>query len=140
MNHDKRGRRGVCAAAALGVVLAAGCEVTNPGPVADEAVTIEAAQQGFVNGAKERLVRALGQGAYSTAFIARELFPGGTTGSYGQGVPIQAGSIPWDDSGNNSLYPNLQQARWIAEEALRRLSTSRPGTRTGCWASSTARP
>jgi starch-binding outer membrane protein, SusD/RagB family len=125
MNHDKGGRRGVkLAAAVLGVVLAAGCEVTNPGPVPDEALVLEAAQQGFVNGAKERLTRALGQGAYSTAFIARELFPGGTTGSYGQGVNIQAGSMQWNESGNNSLYPNLQQARWIAEEAVRRLTAA----------------
>jgi hypothetical protein len=126
MKRHNGGRRVAYAAAVLGMVLAAGCEVTNPGPVADEAVTLEASQQGFVNGAKERLVRALGQGAYSTSFIARELFPGGTTGSYGQGVSIQAGSIPWDDSGNNDLYDNLQQARWIAEEAVRRLATSNP--------------
>jgi len=100
----------------------AGCEVTNPGPVQDEFLTLEAAQQGFVNGAKERLTEALGQGAYSTAFIARELFPGGTTGSYGQSIPIQAGSIPYDESGNNNLYERLQQARWISEEAARRLT------------------
>ncbi|MSR36828.1 MAG: hypothetical protein EXR95_09360, partial [Gemmatimonadetes bacterium] len=114
MNHDKGCRRSVkFAAAVIGVVLAAGCEVTNPGPVPDGALILEAAQQGLVNGAKERLTRALGQGAYSTAFISRELFPGGTTGSYGQGVNIQAGSMQWNESGNNNLYPNLQQARWI---------------------------
>jgi hypothetical protein len=126
MNHDKRGRRGVFAAAVLGMVLATGCEVTNPGPVSDDSVTLEASQQGFVNGAKERLTRALGQGAYSTAFISRELFPGGTTGSYGQNVTIQAGSMTWSESGNNNLYPNLQQARWISEEAIRRLSAATP--------------
>lgn len=111
------------AAAVVGLVFAAGCEVTNPGPVSDDALILEAAQQGFVNGAKERLVRALGQGAYSTGFIARELFPGGTTGSYGQGVNIQAGSMEWAESGNNGLYNNLQQGRWVAEEAIRRLTT-----------------
>ncbi len=126
MNHDKKHRRGAqFAAAVLGVVFAAGCEVTNPGPVSDEALILEAAQQGFVNGAKERLTEALGQGAYSTAFISRELFPGGTTGSYGQGVNVQAGSMNWNESGNNSLYPNLQQARWIAEEAIRRLTEAK---------------
>jgi len=102
----------------------AGCEVTNPGKVQDEFLTLTAAQQSFVNGAKERLTEALGQGAYSTAFISRELFPSGTTGSYGQSIPIQAGSITYNDSGNNSLYENLQQARWIAEEAVRRLTAT----------------
>src|SRR3954470_15107804 len=123
MRHDKRGRRLALATAVLGVMLGtAACEVTNPGPIGDEFLTLEAAQQGFVNGAKERLTEALGQGAYSTAFISRELFPSGTTGSYGQDIPIQAGSIPYNNSGNNSLYNNLQQARWIAEEATRRLT------------------
>src|SRR3954469_18234230 len=123
MKHENKGRRVALAATALGVLLGtAGCEVTNPGPVQDEFLTLTAAQQSFVNGAKERLTEALGEGAYDTGFIARELFPSGTTGSYGQTIAIQAGSIPYNDSGNNNLYENLQQARWMAEEAGRRLN------------------
>jgi hypothetical protein len=123
MRHDSKGRKVALATAVLGVLLGtAGCEVTNPGPVQDEFLTAQGAQESFVNGAKERLTEALGQGSYSTAFISRELFPSGTTGSYGQSISIQAGSIPYNDSGNNSLYENLQQARWIGEEAVRRLT------------------
>src|SRR6476661_5801784 len=91
MTHENKGRRLAIAATVLGVMLGtAGCEVTNPGPVPDDVLATDAAQQSFVNGAKERLTEALGQGAYSTAFISRELFPSGTTGSYGQSIPVQA--------------------------------------------------
>jgi starch-binding outer membrane protein, SusD/RagB family len=118
----QRSRRGA-GTAALTLLAALGlsaCEVTNPGPVNDEFLTLEAAQQGFVNGSKERLTRAVGWLAYSTALISREIFPGGQTGSYGHSVQHQAGSHAWSSSGPNSEYNNAQQARWVGEEAVRR--------------------
>ena len=102
--------------------LLAGCDVTNPGPVADDFLTLPAAQQGFVNGAAERLTRAVGWTSYSTALVAREIFPGGQTGAYGHSVQHQAGSHSWSSSGPNGEYNLSQQARWVAEEALRRFS------------------
>jgi len=104
------------------VALGSGCEVTNPGPVQDEFLSLPASQQGFVNGAKERLTRSVGWMAYSTALIAREIFPGGQIGSYGHSVTEQAGSHAWSASGPNTEYNNSQQARWVAEEAIRRFS------------------
>jgi hypothetical protein len=105
-------------------VLAAGCEVVNPGPVADEYMTLPASQQGFVNGAMERLTRAVGQATYTTALAAREIFPGGQTGSYGHDVVVQAGTFNspnnWNAAGQ---YSTAQQARWVAEEAIRQFST-----------------
>jgi hypothetical protein len=97
--------------------LTAGCEVVNPGPVADEYMTVPASQQGFVNGSMERLTRVIGYQAYHTGFFAREIFPGGQTGSYGRDITAQAGQIGnWGASGN---YDLMQQARWIGEEAIR---------------------
>jgi hypothetical protein len=112
------------AGATITVLLAAtiGCEVTNPGPVQDEFLGLPASQQGFVNGAKERLTRSVGWMAYSTGLIAREIFPGGQIGSYGHDVPHQAGSHAWSSSGPNAEYNNSQQARWVAEEAIRRFT------------------
>ena len=76
MNSERRSLRKnqgrVCAAVLAGAVLAAGCEVVNPGPVADEYMTLPASQQGFVNGSMERLVRTVGNTAYTTALAARE--------------------------------------------------------------------
>jgi starch-binding outer membrane protein, SusD/RagB family len=105
-------------AAAAFVSVTTGCEVVNPGPVADEYMTLPAAQQGFVNGSLQRLTRAVGNTTYSSAALAaREIFPGGQTGSYGFSASQQAGNMGnWGDSGQ---YPDAQQARWIAEEAIR---------------------
>jgi hypothetical protein len=121
MNSQRRMRRTgqgkIVAAVVVSAVLAAGCEVVNPGPVADEYMTLPAAQQGFVNGSMERLTRAIGQATYTTALAAREIFPGGQTGSYGHDISAQAGNFGnWSASGQ---YGTAQQARWVAEEAIR---------------------
>ena len=121
--NNNRGRRSVAlAAVVLSVTLGAGCEVTNPGPVQDEFLSLDASQQGLVNGAKERLTRTIGWMSYSTGLIAREIFPGGQTGSYGHTVTNQAGSHAWSSSGPNGEYNLAQQGRWVAEEAIRRFT------------------
>jgi starch-binding outer membrane protein, SusD/RagB family len=123
MAKDRESRRaGAIAAAVLTVALGTGCEVTNPGPVQDEFLDLPDSQLGLVNGAQERLTRAVGWLSYNTALVAREIFPGGQTGSYGHDVDHQAGSHAWSSSGPNASYPNAQQARWIAEEAVRRFT------------------
>src|SRR5690606_38120792 len=92
MRHAKRettmtsrgGRTGALTVAVLLGVLGTGCDVTNPGPVNDGAIALnEEAQVGLVNGGKERLSRAVGWLSYNTSLVAREIFPGGQTGSYG---------------------------------------------------------
>ncbi len=123
MSFSTNGRRAAgVIAGVLCVIAAAGCEVTNPGPVQDEFLSLPASQQGFVNGAKERLNQSVGWLAYSTALVAREIFPGGQTGSYGHTIQQQAGSHVWEQSGPNGEYNDSQQARWIAEEAIRRFT------------------
>ena len=113
-------RRGVIVAV-LGAVAVSGCEVTNPGPVDDEYIALPASQSGLVNGSWERMTRLIGNDAYNLAMATREIFHGGQTGSYGHNAAQQAGSMAnnnddWESSGN---YPTAQQARWIAEEAIR---------------------
>ena len=119
--HPERGARArpfagmavaIFAAASLG-----GCEVVNPGPVDDAYISLPASQEGLVLGSWERLNRVVGNGAYDEALPAREIFPGGQTGSYGQGIGRQAGNMGgWTSSGP---YNTAQQARWIGEEAVR---------------------
>ncbi len=120
--QTRTGRGVALAAATLGVLLGTACTVTNPGPVNDEFLTLPAAQEGFVNGGEERLNEAFGYIVYSTAFVSREVFPGGTIGSYGFNVNFQAGNMDWTESGPNGAYANIQQARWVSEEAVRRLT------------------
>jgi hypothetical protein len=102
---------------ASGVLLAAGCEVVNPGPVDDEYISLPSSQEGLVNGSWERLNRVVGWAALEEALPAREIFPGGQTGNYGFAVARQAGNMGgWSASGR---YNEGQQARWIGEEAIR---------------------
>jgi hypothetical protein len=110
-------RRGTWLGAAAAAALTAGCEVTNPGPVDDAYISLPASQAGFVNGSWERLNRVIGNGAYNEALPAREIFPGGQTGSYGQSASRQAGNM--GNSNAAGPYNEAQQARWIAEEAIR---------------------
>jgi starch-binding outer membrane protein, SusD/RagB family len=105
-------------AAVLGALSLSACEVTNPGPVNDEFLTLPESQAGFVNGAQERLVEAATYLAYGSAYVSRELFPGGTP--EGAALGVLAGSLLWNDAGLSNAYPRIQQARWVSEESIRR--------------------
>jgi hypothetical protein len=104
-------------AAALSALAVAACEVTNPGPVADEFLDLPDAHQALVNGAAARLSGALGYIGLSGGFAAREVFPTGQT-NLSQSLLVQAGNLTPVDVGTH--WRNAQQARWIAEDAIRR--------------------
>src|SRR5688572_26028487 len=102
----------LAAAAALSA-----CDVTNPGPVQDEFLNAVGSHEALVRGAERRLMDALLRHAYSgIAATTREVFPGGDSNSM---LPrVQAGALP-EGSGD---WNNLMQARFIAEDALRRFA------------------
>jgi hypothetical protein len=110
-------RRAAWITAVVGSLALGACEVTNPGPVSDEYIALPASQAGLVNGAWERVNRVVGNGAYNEALPAREIFPGGQTGSYGQSASRQAGNMGGFTA--SGPYNESQQARWISEEAIR---------------------
>lgn len=99
------------------------CEVTNPGPVADEFLDLPEAHQALVNGAAARLSGALGYIALSGGFASREVFPTGQT-NLSQSLLVQAGNLTPVDVGTH--WQQAQQARWIAEDAVRRFSGLSP--------------
>jgi hypothetical protein len=94
----------------------AACEVTNPGPVADEFLDLPEAHQALVNGAAARLSGSLGWIGLAGGFAAREIFPTGQTNQ--ASLLAQAGNLLPSDVGNQ--WTQAQQARWIAEDAIRR--------------------
>jgi starch-binding outer membrane protein, SusD/RagB family len=113
-------RKGVLAATLVAAALSAGCEVTNPGPVDDAFIALPAAQAGLILGSWERSNHVIGYGALDLSYPVREVFPGGQTGNYGKSIQEQAGNLGgWTASGR---YNDAQQARWIAEEAVRRFT------------------
>src|SRR5262245_24268556 len=99
------------AAALLASCALAACEVTNPGPVADEFLNLPEAHQALVNGAGANLSAATGNIALTGGLAAREVFPTGQELT----TATRAGRlIPSDVS---TQWRQAHQARWIAEDA-----------------------
>jgi hypothetical protein len=66
------------------------------------------------------MAELMSDGSYTQALVAREIFPGGQTGSTGHSVITQGGHIlPGDDVGN---WGDAVTARFIAETAIKRFT------------------
>jgi hypothetical protein len=99
----------------------AGCEVTNPGPVQDEFLADESAQEGLIYGAQRSIATMIGGRILETAYMAREVFPGGQTGAWGADVAEHAGhQQPFNGPG----FTDLQEARFITETAIARFTAA----------------
>jgi starch-binding outer membrane protein, SusD/RagB family len=95
-----------------------GCDlsVTNPGPTASERLDDEGAHISVVNGARLLTARALGDLAYIGSEPAREVTTAGRV--FPQKLPVQSGVLTGDDHNRQWNLPH--QARWMAEDAVRR--------------------
>ncbi len=113
------------AAIALTATLAA-CQLdaTNPGPIQAAFLEDKNALSGVVNGAGRDLAEALNWTAYTGAVVAKELFPGGSTGSFGVTPRQQAGTIAPDDG--DDWWNLSQRARWTAEKSVERIKRVLP--------------
>jgi starch-binding outer membrane protein, SusD/RagB family len=106
--------------ASLALFLSA-CEldVENPGPIQAGALEDPKALTAVVNGAGRDLAEAINWTAYTGGAVTREIFPGGSTGSFGITPRQQAGKLVEDD---DDTHWNLsQRARWTAESAVERV-------------------
>ena len=114
--------------AALLLLAAAACDttVTNPGPVQDEFLSDRNAATAMVNGAGRALSSGINWIGYTGAAVAREIHPAGSTGSFGISAQWQNGELNPDDGDLNTHWEEAQQARWLAEETLRRLEAAGP--------------
>lgn len=102
---------------------AAGCDVTNPGPVEDRFLNDPTARAGIVNGIKRAHSDALAAGcgaiiAADVASATREVFPSGNPGTCGIDTRVGVGDFRPDETG--ARWEAAQNARWVAEDALRR--------------------
>lgn len=93
-------------------------DVDNPGAVADETLDAQAAHQAIVNGTALTFSEALNFISYTTGAISREIFPAGSTGSFGI-TPLQQQGI-LDFSEVNTEWGDAQRARQMAEENFAR--------------------
>ncbi len=104
-----------------GTVLTAACDlkVTNPGPVNATFLDDKAALPAVVNGAGRDLAEALNWTVYTGAAASREIWPAGSTGSFGISVNVQNGKLTDDESGD--YWDRAQRGRWTAEQGAARL-------------------
>jgi len=105
----------------VALVLLAACDlkVTNPGPVNASFLDDKAALPALVNGAGRGLAEAINWIAYTGAADTREIFPAGSTGSFGITPNQQNGKLTDDEVGTQ--WNLAQQARWTAEQGALRL-------------------
>ena len=110
------------------LILAASCDttVTNPGPVNDEFLSDRNAAAAFVAGAGRAVSSGMNWIGYTGAAVTREIHPAGSTGSFGITTLWQQGILSQDDGDLDTHWEQAQRARWVAEEAVRRLEAAGP--------------
>ncbi len=121
-------RSRACALAVLLLAAPMACDtnVSNPGPVQDEFLNDRNAAAAMVNGAGRALSSGMNWVGYTGAAVAREIHPAGSTGSFGISNRWQNGELGADDSDLDTHWEQAQRARWVAEEAIRRLEAAGP--------------
>jgi len=110
----------------LGAPIACDTNVSNPGPVEDKFLDDRNAAAALVNGAGRALGQSINWIGYTGAAVTREIHPAGSTGSFGISNRWQTGELGEDDSDLDTHWSEGQRARWVAEEAVRRLEAAGP--------------
>src|SRR6476469_6717933 len=106
--------------------MACDTNVSTPGPVQDDFLNDRNAAAAMVSGAGRALSQGMNWVGYTGAAVAREIHPAGSTGSFGISNRWQNGELGGDDSDLDTHWEQAQRARWVAEEALRRLEAAGP--------------
>src|SRR4029079_3649189 len=102
----------------------AGCnffDVTNPGPIADDNLNEAPAMVGLATGMAFDLSRAMDAVTQEAGIMSDELYHGG---SYTDEALYNRGIIRFDGL-TNTLWGNMQRARWVAESRIARRKTVR---------------
>lgn len=116
----RQGRLLLVAAAVLG---AGACdfEVSNPGPVEDKFLEDRGAHWSLANGAGRILANALGWLSYTGGVAVREVIGSGNITAFGVTLLQREGRLDPALQETNAHWSRAQQARWVAEEAVRRM-------------------
>ncbi len=101
-------------------------KVSNPGPVEDSFLDVDAAHNAVVYGAMRAFNSALagdgGNIAMCGGVIAREWFPSGQTGSFACSVQEFRNQL---DPTNSAEFNRAHLARWLAEQGVVRIKAAR---------------
>lgn len=106
-------------------------DVTNPGPTDDAFLDRPEAHQAVANGSARMLFDALNEVAYTTSAVTRELFPAGSTSSFGISNNQQAGLLIYDDEHIIDGWTSAQRSRYIGESGFARFEETNPSGTSG---------
>jgi hypothetical protein len=120
-------------AASVLIVAATACDftVTNPGPTDDSFLDRPEAHQAVANGSARMLFDALNEVAYTTSAVTREVFPSGSTSSFGISQNQQEGLLIYDDEHIVDGWTSAQRSRYIGESGFARFAETHDGGNTG---------
>jgi hypothetical protein len=106
--------------AAIALCACAACDltVTNPGPLQDSQLNTPSAMPALVNGMSGDLSLAIGNFLIGNTVMTDELTH---SGNYAAPNEFAVGVIRPEDV--DADYQNMQQARWVAEDGLRRMQS-----------------
>ncbi len=110
----------------LGIAFAvelAACDarIVDPGPVDDKSLDQPLANAAIVNGMAKALSHALGYVAYTGAALSREIVASGSMALFGITIRQRAGILDPAPNETNDHWQFAQQARWVAEDGVRRM-------------------
>lgn len=116
-------RRRLTRVMALGLlvgVVSCDTDVVNPGPIDANFLNDPASQGAITNGVGRALGDALNWIGYTSAAIAREVHPSGSTGSFGITPEQQRGELNDDEVGTQ--WENAHRARFLASDGIERIT------------------
>lgn len=121
VTRPPRSKKKVSLLLAVGLAAAGACdlEVTNPGPVTDEFLNDPLARSSLVNTIGLAYVTAFNRVTYQQTVVTRELHFAGQTGFAGFSFDAHTGYLNPEEV--NVQWNNAQRARWVADDAVRRL-------------------
>lgn len=100
---------------------ACGGRITDPGPVDDASLDAPLSHPALVNGMSRALSRALNYIAYTGSAISREVVASGSMSLFGITIRQRAGVLDPSPSETDDHWRFAQQARWVAEDGVRRM-------------------
>ncbi len=99
-------------------------DVVNPGPIDANFLNDPASQAAITNGTGRALSEALNWIGYTSAAVAREVHPSGSTGSFGITPEQQRGELNDDEVGTQ--WENAHRARFLAADGIARIEALDP--------------
>ncbi len=95
--------------------------IVNPGPIEDEQLNSPETYPALINGMEKAFASAQNIIAYIGAAVAKEITAAGSVSSYGISLAEREGNLSSSEEHVNGSWNASQQARWVAEDGVRRM-------------------